>query len=128
MSENEEATQGVELTQNLGTAPVKAAHGEIDRRMFSIIEEDDMDFLMFLRLGKEQGNKALAIIYDEYLHLRISVGGRGMKYAIKGESVRKGMGASFDDEVPQHNRFTRAFKTLVNPSWEEEERRRLSIE
>ena len=124
----EEMSQGVELTQNLGTAPKKMARGEIDRRMYSRLVEDDLDFLMFLRFGKESGNKALAIMYDELLHLKISVGGIGMKYAIKGESVRKGIGTSFQDETPTHNRFSRAVRTVFNPNWEEEERQRLNLE
>ena len=127
MSE-EEVNQGVELTSNLGTALTKRARGEIDRRMFSRLEEDDLDFMMFLRLGKESGNRALAIMYDELLHLKISVGGLGMKYAIKGESVRKGIGTSFEEETPRHNRFSRAFRSLVNPNWEQEERERLNLE
>jgi hypothetical protein len=124
----EEVNQGVELTQNLGTAPTKRARGEIDRRMFTNIDDDDIDWLIFCRLGKELGNRALAIIYDEFLHDKIGVGALGMRYAIKGESVRKGIGANFEEEAPQHNRFSRAIRTLVNPSWEEEERKRLNLE
>lgn len=124
----EELSQGVELTANLGTSATKQSRGEIDRRMFTNIDEDDIDWLLYLTLGKQAGNKALELILDNYLHFKIGVGALGMRYAIKGESVKKGIGTSFEDEAPRHNRFSRAMRTIVNPNWEEEERQRLNLE
>ena len=124
MSE-EETQQGVELTQNLGTSPIKIAMGEIDRRMFTKIEDEDIDLLIFLRLGKELGNKAMAVIYDEFIHDKISVDGMGMRYVIRGESVRKGIGVNLESEIKKPGWVER---NVTNRDWENKEKEKLGID
>jgi hypothetical protein len=124
MSE-EETSQGIELTQNLGTSPTKIARGEIDRRMFTNIDDEDIELLVFLRLGKELGNKAMEIMYDEFLHDKISVGGMGMRYAIRGESVRKGIGVNVGEEIKKPGWIER---NITGRDWEKKERERLGID
>lgn len=124
MSE-EETQQGVELTQNLGTSPIKIAMGEIDRRMFTKIEDEDIDLLIFLRLGKELGNKAMAVIYDEFIHDKISVDGMGMRYVIRGESVRKGIGVNLESEIKKPGWVER---NVTNRDWEKKEKEKLGID
>ena len=124
MSE-EEAQQGIELTQNLGTAPKKIARGEIDRRMYTNIEDGDIELMIYLRILKELGNKAAEVMYDEFIHDKISVGGMGMRYIIRGESVRKGIGVNVGEEIKKPGWVER---NVTNRGWEQRERERLGID
>lgn len=124
MSDQKNSAPGTELTKNLGTSPKKLAKMEIDRRMFSNLEEDEMIFVIFNDLGAKLGNVALEIVNDSFLHHKISVNALGMRYAIKGEQVRKGIAANSDAEPPTHNRFYKMAKTLINPNWEAEEEKK----
>ena len=127
---SEETNRETDLLANLGTPPSIIAMGEIERKMFSYIDDDDIDYLTYCSLGGYLlNNIVLRHLHDTFLLYKISVGGRGLKYAIKGESVRKGIGTTFNDEAPQHNRFSHALRTILKGTdWEEEERRRLNIE
>jgi hypothetical protein len=124
---SEEPNRGRPLTEEIGTSTTKRARGEIDRRLSSNIDADDIEWLIFCRLGKELGIKPMEIASDEFLHDALSVDALGLRYIIKGESARQGVAPSTDADIPQHNRVSKAVRSLINPNWEQEERQKLGL-
>jgi hypothetical protein len=92
--------QGHPLTDNLSTARSIRQTGEIDMRKFTNIDDEDILFLIYARI-RSQKSRTWAMLYDEYLNSKVGVGGLGMRYAIRGESVRKGIATDVTAEVPK---------------------------
>ena len=44
--------------------------GVLDRRMLMNMDNEDILLLIYLRLGKELGNKAMEIMYNEFIHAK----------------------------------------------------------
>jgi hypothetical protein len=101
MSEGTDNTyQGHPLTDNLSTARSIRMMGEIDMRKFTSIENEEIVFLMYARIRAKK-SQTWALIYDELLNMKVGVGGLGMRYAIRGEQVRKGIASNPDSEMPK---------------------------
>ena len=77
------------LAGELGTAPKYKAIGEIDMRLFSVIEERDIPFLIYARI-RGQKTRVWRMLYNEFLHLKVSVGGRGRRDVIRMQGVARG--------------------------------------
>ena len=77
------------LAGELGTAPKWKAIGEIDMRLFSVIEERDIPFLIYARI-RGQKTRVWRMLYNEFLHLKVSVGGRGRRDVIRMQGVARG--------------------------------------
>jgi hypothetical protein len=118
MAEEPEEGQGQVLTDNLGTEDIIRFKGKIDNLKFSNIEGDERDWLIFCELGAALGNKALVIAENVYLRSSVGIGGLGMRYAIRGEQVRKGIASNVDQEIRRPNILSRTF----TPGGREQER------
>ena len=92
--------QGHPLTDNLSTARSIRRQGEIDMRKFTNIDDDDILFLMYARI-RSQKSRTWAMIYDEFLNSKVGVGGLGIRTALRGESVRKGIATDVTAEIPK---------------------------
>jgi len=77
------------LAPQLGSSSKHLAQGMCDMRLFSVIEAQDVPFLIYARIRSKK-NKTWGVIYEEYLHLPVSVAGRGRKDVIRMEGVSKG--------------------------------------
>jgi hypothetical protein len=112
MSNPEENTpenyQGHPLTDNLSTARSIRQQGEIDMRKFTNIENPDILFLLYAKL-RSKHSSTWATIYDEFLNMKVGVGGLGMRFAIRGESVRKGIASNVDQEIKRPGLLSRIF-------------------
>lgn len=117
MNEESEESQGQVLTDNLGTEDIIRFKGKIDNLKFSSLEGDEIDWLTYCELGAALGIKPLAIAENVYLRARVGVGGLGMRYAVRGEQVRKGIAANVDSEIKRPNILSRIF----TPSGREQE-------
>ena len=96
----QENYQGRVLTDELATARNIRQQGEIDMRKFTNIESEDILFLMYAKIRSKKSS-TWATIYDEFLNAKVGVGGLGMRYAIRGESVRKGIASDISSEIPK---------------------------
>ena len=77
------------LAPQLGSDAVHLSKGIFDMRKLSVIEEKDIPFLVYAKIrGKK--SSTWDTIYDMYLNLQVSVGGRGMRNIIRMEGVSKG--------------------------------------
>ena len=77
------------LAPQLGSDTTHLSKGIFDMRKLSVIEEKDIPFLIYAKIrGKKAG--VWDTIYDMYLNLQVSVGGRGMRNIIRMEGVSKG--------------------------------------
>jgi len=103
------------LAPQLGSSPKYLARGEYDMRLLSIIEERDIPFLIYAYI-RGRKTRVWRDIYDFYLHLKVSVGGRGRRDIIRMEGVAKG-GLPYEYAQPEKPGF---FQRLLNRNWKEE--------
>ncbi len=92
--------QGRPLTDELATARNIRQTGEIDMRKFTVLPAPLLPSMVYLKI-RSRKNSAMLTLYDEVLNLLVGVDGTGMRYAIRGESVRKGIASNPDSEMPQ---------------------------
>lgn len=77
------------LAPQLGSNAQHLGRGDFDMRKLSVIEQKDIPLLIYSKIrGKK--STAWAGIYDEFLNLQVSVGGRGRRDIIRMEGVSKG--------------------------------------
>ena len=96
------------MVEQLGTSPKKMAQGEFDIRLFSVLEEKDIPLLIYAKIrGKK--SSTWRTIGDDYPHLKVSIGGRGRRDAIRGEAVQRGGVATVEPEIPQPGWIQRNF-------------------
>ena len=77
------------LAPQLGSDTTHLSKGVFDMRKLSVIEEKDIPFLIYAKIRGKKA-KVWDTIYDMYLNLQVSVGGRGMRNIIHMEGVSKG--------------------------------------
>ena len=87
------------LAPQLGSNAQHLGRGDFDMRKLSVIEQKDIPLLIYAKIrGKK--STAWASIYEEFLNLQVSVGGRGRRDIIRMEGVSKG-GLPDSDLTPQ---------------------------
>jgi len=77
------------LAPQLGTDATELARGRADMRRLSVIEERDIPFLIYAKI-RGRKTRVWDMVYDMYLNLKVSVGGRGRKDIIRMEGVARG--------------------------------------
>lgn len=77
------------LAPQLGSDRLHLSRGKFDMRKLSVIEEKDIPLLIYAKL-RGRKSRVWRTIYNEFLCLRVSVGGRGRKDIIRMEGVSKG--------------------------------------
>lgn len=121
MSDQEENTrenyQGQPLTDNLGTARTIRQQGEIDMRKFGYHKRENNLFYLYAKI-RSKTSSTWATIYDETLNLDVGVDGIGMRYAVRGEQVRKGIPSNVDEEIKRPNILSR----VLTPGGREQEK------
>lgn len=122
MSEEEGIDQGHPLTNDLGTPDKIRLKGDADRMMFTNLTGDEIDWLVFCELGTELGIKPLKVAENVYLRARYGVGGLGLRYLVRGEAVRKGIGANPDAEMPERPGWLARHNPLNGEAKEQEQR------
>jgi hypothetical protein len=115
-------SEGQVLTDNLGTPESMTLRGGVDRMMFTNLTGDEIDWLVFCEMGESIGIKPLAIAKNVYLRARYGTDGTGLRYAVRGESVRKGIGASPDAEMPTRPSLLSRMNPLNSQAREDEEK------
>lgn len=97
--------QGRVLTDEIATSKAKRLLGESpDMRKFSRIPPDLLLDLAYARIrGKKSG--AWKLFSDDLLNMFVGVDGYGLRMALRGEQVRKGIPSSPDAEMPQRPGF-----------------------
>ena len=96
--EEEEEDLGVSLIDQLGTDPQRLARGELDKAKLGVIMDssdipDTFPALLYLQTRASLTNARWArVMVESYLDLTVGVRGRGRIDAIKGESVKRGIG------------------------------------
>ena len=107
------------LAPQLGSDSTVLSQGKVDMRRFSVIDEKDMPFLIYASI---RGIKSPVWknLYDEFLNLKISVGGRGRRDIIRMEGVSKaglpddsGMGGGSQPGFFERNITDRGWKKRV---------------
>lgn len=77
------------LSPQLASDPHHLGKGNFDMRKLSVISEKDIPLLIYVKIrGKK--SETWRTIYDEFLTLPVSVGGRGRRDIIRMEGVSKG--------------------------------------
>jgi hypothetical protein len=77
------------LAPQLGSNAQHLGRGDFDMRKLSVIEQKDIPLLIYSKIrGKK--SSSWAGIYEEFLNLQVSVGGRGRRDIIRMEGVSKG--------------------------------------
>jgi len=120
--QNPEQSQGQVLTDNLGTDETMLMRGKADRMMFTNLTGDEYDWLVFCELGEMLGIKPLAVAKNVYLRARYGTDGLALRYAVRGESVRKGIGTNPDAEIPQRPGILSRLNPLDSGAHKDEER------
>jgi len=77
------------LAPQLGSDMSHLSVGKFDMRKLSFIEQKDIPFLIYAKIRGKKAN-VWDSIYDMYLNLQVSVGGKGMRNIIRMEGVSKG--------------------------------------
>jgi len=77
------------LAEQLATEPVILATGKFDMRKLSIIDERDIPFLIYAKI-RGRKTRVWKEIYEDFLALKISIGGRGRRDIIRMQGVARG--------------------------------------
>jgi len=103
------------LAPQLGSDSTALSSGKVDMRRFSVIEERDLPFLIYASIRAKK-SRVWARLYDEFLNLRVSVGGRGRKDIIRMEGVSK---AGLPDETARIEAHKPGFfeRNIFNRNW-----------
>lgn len=101
------------LAPQLGSNAQYLGKGDFDMRKLSVIEEQDIPFLIYAAIrGKK--NLTWQLIYDQYLNLQVSVAGRGRKDIIRMEGVSKG---GLPDYPPDNEKPGWLSRNLTDREW-----------
>jgi len=104
--ENPPDVVGSSLAGELGSDTVVRQRGYTDMRRLSVLEREDLALLLYSKLrGKK--TQVWKMLYDEYLNLMVSVGGRGRRDIIRMEGVSRGGLPSVSEEIPKPNIIAR---------------------
>ena len=77
------------LAEQLATEPYIMATGRFDMRKLSIIDERDIPFLLYAKI-RGRKTRVWKEIYEDFLALKISIGGRGRRDIIRMQGVARG--------------------------------------
>jgi hypothetical protein len=122
MSDEPRPSEGQVLTDNLGSDEVMLMRGKVDRMIFTNLTGDEYDWLLLCELGEMSGNKPLAAAKNVYLRARYGTDGLALRYAVRGEGVRKGIGGNPDAEIPQRPGILSRINPLNQKAHEDEEK------
>lgn len=96
------------LAPQLGSDTGYLAKGNFDMRKLSVIEQKDIPLLIYASIrGKK--SRAWKDIYEMYLNLQVSVGGRGRRDIIRMEGVSKGGLPDYPSETEKPGWLQRNF-------------------
>lgn len=104
------------LAPQLGSDPLHLGKGKFDMRKLSVINEKDIPLLIYCAIrGKK--SKVWQDIFEHFLNLQISVGGRGRRDIIRMEGVSKGGLPDYPPDYEKPGWFARNF---TQRSWREQ--------
>ena len=86
------------LAPQLGSNAKHLSEGDFDMRKLSIIESKDIPFLIYAKIRSKK-SKSWGSIYEEFLNLQVSIGGRGRRDIIRMEGVSKGGMPDMSSEI-----------------------------
>ena len=112
------------LAGQLGTDERDLALGSYDMRRLTVIERRDVGILLYAKIRAKK-SYAWATIYDDFLNLLVSVGGRGRRDIIRMAAVERGGVASVAEEIQRPSWVAR---NVYDRDWERKEKERLGIE
>lgn len=112
------------LSPQLGTDPQDMDAGRVDMRRLTVIDKEHRGLLLYAAL-RARSSRAWANIFDTYINLSVSVGGRGRRDIIRMEQVSKGVPVNVESEIQTPNWMAR---NIYRRSWEKDEKERLGIE
>ncbi|MBW2672015.1 MAG: hypothetical protein JRD89_01200 [Deltaproteobacteria bacterium] len=111
------------LAPQLGSDADYLGRGQTDMRRLSVITEADIPLLLYAKI-RGRKSRVWRTIYDEFLNLRVSVGGRGRRDIIRMEGVSKGGVVNVESEIQKPNWFVR---NVLDRDWEKKEREKLGL-
>lgn len=106
------------LAAQLGSDLKDVAQGKNDMRRLSVIDEKDKLFLMYAKI-RSRKSKAWKALYEEFLNLNVSIGGRGRRDIIRMEAVSKGGMAGVESEIPQRPNWIG--RNITQRNWKQEQ-------
>ena len=140
MSSDTREEMQISLVSQLGSSPKHLIKLEHDMRMLSYITEEhryppNFKRILFLSVKNlvmqhiEQGvpYNLEEIIVDEFLHLSLSIEGKGRVHLIKGEQVNKGGNVSMESEIPPPGIMDRILRRQKVEAWERQEAEKLNM-
>lgn len=105
------------LAGQLGSSPKFLTKREHDMRILSVIKDEEIPMFVYARIrGKK--SPAWNIFYDEVLHLKRSVGGRGLRDIIRMEMVSHGGATELQSEIDAV-RPGWLGRNITNRNWQE---------
>ena len=109
------------LAPQLGSDMIHLSKGKFDMRKLSFIQETDIPFLIY---SKIRGKKVAVwdTIYNMYLNLQVSVGGKGMRNIIRMEGVSKG---GLPDIQPEYDKPGWVQRNFSNRDWKKKSQEEL---
>jgi len=108
------------LGPQLGSEPEFLDRNKFDMRIITIISAADREFFVYAKL-RARKSRAWRIIYDELLHLNVSVGGMGRRQIIQMEEVSHGGAGRTETEIREPGSWWG--KHVANRGWELKQRR-----
>ena len=130
----------ISLVSQLGSDPKHLIRLEHDMRMLSYITEDhryppNFKRILFLSVKSrvmkciERGERYNLdeITVEEFLHLSLSIEGKGRVHLIKGEQVQKGTPVSMESEIPPPGVMDRLFNKQKVDAYERQEAEKLNV-
>ncbi len=109
------------LASQLGSDQSDIDLGRTDMRRLSIINPSDVAFLIYAKMRARKA-RVWRMIYDEFLNLKPSVGGRGRRDIIRMEQVSRGGQVSVEGEIIKPGVLAR---NIYDRDWEQRERMRV---
>jgi len=130
----------ISLVSQLGTSPKKLIQLQHDMRMFSYLTEKHryppyFKSMLFLsvknrvmqHIQRGEPYNLDDIVVDEFLHLSLSIEGKGRVHLIKGEQVMKGGVVSMESEIPPPGIMDRLLRTEKAKAYEQQEAEKLNL-
>lgn len=106
------------LAPQLGSDRDDIVRGKTDMRRLSTISKSDLPFLFYAKL-RGRKSPVWAEIYEQFLNLNVSVGGRGRRDIIRMEGVSKGGMVSVESEIIRPGWLGR---NVIERDWERRQR------
>lgn len=140
MSQDKREEMQISLTSQLGSSPRHLIQLRNDMRMLSYLTEDhryppNFKRLLFLSVKArvmeciENGfpYNLEQIVVDEFLHLTLSIEGKGRVHLIKGEQAGKGMSVSMESEIPPPGIMDKVLNRKKVEAYERQEAEKLNL-